>query len=223
MLKVLVNTFRQAVLNKKINTELKVRERERVWWEEEESAIMFIKSVRQTSAEIWCFRLSGNTELLEVQLLPSSSVVSDLWTWMMSNVEIPAGLKELLQGYTVEVLRHRPHNLVEFAVQYFTQILENQRNEQRAKKCSAKSAKKGVTFETNKSTEEEEEEDTVSEYNFCLSNLFSACHFQKCCSVNVSTNWWPWRVKKVVCNKNKKSPTVHHMWLLYVYRHKCYQ
>lgn len=85
---------------------------------------------------------------------------------MMSNVEIPAGLKELLQGYTVEVLRHRPHNLVEFAVQHFTQILENERNEQRAKKCSNKSAKKGVTFETNKPTKvnEEEEEDTVSEY-----------------------------------------------------------
>uniref|UniRef100_A0A3Q1EX94 cAMP-dependent protein kinase type II regulatory subunit n=1 Tax=Acanthochromis polyacanthus TaxID=80966 RepID=A0A3Q1EX94_9TELE len=49
----------------------------------------------------------------------------------MSAVEIPAGLRELLQGYTVEVLRRRPPNLVEFAVQHFTQILESQRNEQR--------------------------------------------------------------------------------------------
>ncbi|KAK2915066.1 hypothetical protein Q8A73_005660 [Channa argus] len=77
----------------------------------------------------------------------------------MSNVEIPAGLKELLQGYTVEVLRHRPPNLVKFAVQHFTQILENQRNDQRAQKCSAKSAKKGVTFETNNSTKDDEEDE----------------------------------------------------------------
>uniref|UniRef100_A0A4W6EU83 cAMP-dependent protein kinase type II-alpha regulatory subunit n=1 Tax=Lates calcarifer TaxID=8187 RepID=A0A4W6EU83_LATCA len=82
----------------------------------------------------------------------------------MSNVEIPAGLKELLQGYTVEVLRRRPPNLVEFAVQHFTQVLENQRNDQRAKKHSTKSARKGVTFETKKDDEEEEEEeDIVSE------------------------------------------------------------
>ncbi|KAK2862108.1 hypothetical protein Q5P01_001641 [Channa striata] len=77
----------------------------------------------------------------------------------MSNVEIPAGLKELLQGYTVEVLRQKPPNLVEFAVQHFTQILENQRNDQRAKKSSVKSAKKGVTFETNKAPKDDEEEE----------------------------------------------------------------
>lgn len=89
----------------------------------------------------------------------------------MSNVEIPAGLKELLQGYTVEVLRRRPANLVEFAVQHFTQILENQRNDQQqAKRCSTKPARKGVTFEINKSSKDdeeeegEEEEDTISEY-----------------------------------------------------------
>uniref|UniRef100_A0AAX7UEY7 cAMP-dependent protein kinase type II-alpha regulatory subunit n=1 Tax=Astatotilapia calliptera TaxID=8154 RepID=A0AAX7UEY7_ASTCA len=44
----------------------------------------------------------------------------------MSTVEIPAGLKELLQGYTVEVLRRRPPNLAEFAVQHFTRILEKE-------------------------------------------------------------------------------------------------
>nr|XP_046239702.1 protein kinase, cAMP-dependent, regulatory, type II, alpha, B isoform X1 [Scatophagus argus] len=91
----------------------------------------------------------------------------------MSTVEIPAGLKELLQGYTVEVLRRRPPDLVEFAVHHFTKILESQRNDHRAKKHSAKPAKKGVTFETksnkpNKDDEEEEEdtvESTTSKYN----------------------------------------------------------
>lgn len=99
----------------------------------------------------------------------------------MSNVEIPAGLKELLQGYTVEVLRRRPPNLVEFAVQHFTQILQGQRNDQKAKKHSAKPACKGVTFETksnkpkkdDEEEEEEDEEDTVSEYYYTI--LFVFC------------------------------------------------
>ncbi|XP_032405244.1 mitochondrial carnitine/acylcarnitine carrier protein isoform X1 [Xiphophorus hellerii] len=79
----------------------------------------------------------------------------------MSNVEIPAGLKELLQGYTVEVLRRRPPNLVEFAVQHFSRILEKQKNEQQARKNSSKPAAKEVTLETasNKSTENDEDEE----------------------------------------------------------------
>ncbi|KAI3370075.1 hypothetical protein L3Q82_024877, partial [Scortum barcoo] len=86
----------------------------------------------------------------------------------MGTIEIPAGLKELLQAYTVEVLRRRPPDLVEFAVQHFTRILEGQRNDQRAKKCSAKPARKGVTFETKSNKpnkdDDEEEEDTVCQF-----------------------------------------------------------
>ncbi|XP_058486970.1 protein kinase, cAMP-dependent, regulatory, type II, alpha, B [Solea solea] len=85
----------------------------------------------------------------------------------MSKLEIPAGLKELLQGYTVEVLRRRPSNLVEFAVRHFTQVLENQRNDQRGKNCGAKAARKGVTFD--KSTEDEEEEDEDEEEDTVMS------------------------------------------------------
>lgn len=87
----------------------------------------------------------------------------------MSAVEIPAGLKELLQGYTVEVLRRRPPDLVEFAVQHFTQILDGQRKEQKAKRPSAK----GVSFETKPDKADvdlEEEEDDESE---CPHFLFS--------------------------------------------------
>ncbi|XP_018431633.1 PREDICTED: cAMP-dependent protein kinase type II-alpha regulatory subunit isoform X3 [Nanorana parkeri] len=40
------------------------------------------------------------------------------------SIEIPPGLTELLQGYTVEVLRQRPPDLLEFAVQYFTCLRE---------------------------------------------------------------------------------------------------
>lgn len=87
----------------------------------------------------------------------------------MGAVEIPVGLKELLQGYTVEVLRRRPPDLVEFAVQHFTQVLEGQRKNPKAKRPSARQARKGVTFETKASKpnkdeeEEEEEEETESE------------------------------------------------------------
>lgn len=86
----------------------------------------------------------------------------------MNAVEIPVGLKELLQGYTVEVLRHRPPDLVEFAVQHFTQILNVQRNDQKVKKPSAGPTRKAVTFEPKSSPnkEEEEEDDPKSEFYY---------------------------------------------------------
>ncbi|KAL0617849.1 cAMP-dependent protein kinase type II-beta regulatory subunit [Plecturocebus cupreus] len=44
------------------------------------------------------------------------------------SIEIPAGLTELLQGFTVEVLRHQPADLLEFALQHFTRLQqENER------------------------------------------------------------------------------------------------
>ncbi|XP_040850359.1 cAMP-dependent protein kinase type II-alpha regulatory subunit isoform X3 [Ochotona curzoniae] len=42
----------------------------------------------------------------------------------MSHIQIPPGLMELLQGYTVEVLRQQPPDLVEFALDYFTRLRE---------------------------------------------------------------------------------------------------
>ncbi|XP_055134257.1 cAMP-dependent protein kinase type II-alpha regulatory subunit isoform X3 [Symphalangus syndactylus] len=42
----------------------------------------------------------------------------------MSHIQIPPGLTDLLQGYTVEVLRQQPPDLVEFAVDYFTRLRE---------------------------------------------------------------------------------------------------
>ncbi|XP_034388445.1 protein kinase, cAMP-dependent, regulatory, type II, alpha, B [Cyclopterus lumpus] len=97
----------------------------------------------------------------------------------MSNVEIPAGLKELLQGYAVEVLRRKPPDLVEFAVQHFTRLLEGQRNDHGAKKRSAKPAGKGVTFDTKsnepKQVDEEEEEDTVKSTTSKYNRRVSVC------------------------------------------------
>ncbi|XP_051975974.1 cAMP-dependent protein kinase type II-beta regulatory subunit-like [Xyrauchen texanus] len=42
------------------------------------------------------------------------------------SIEIPEGLTELLQSFTVEVLRNQPGDLLEFALQYFTRIKENE-------------------------------------------------------------------------------------------------
>lgn len=42
----------------------------------------------------------------------------------MSHIPVPPGLTELLQAYTVEVLRRRPPDLVEFAVDFFTRVRE---------------------------------------------------------------------------------------------------
>ncbi|XP_032766558.1 cAMP-dependent protein kinase type II-alpha regulatory subunit [Rattus rattus] len=47
----------------------------------------------------------------------------------MSHIQIPPGLTELLQGYTVEVLRQQPPDLVDFAVEYFTRLREARRQE----------------------------------------------------------------------------------------------
>ncbi|KAG9339902.1 hypothetical protein JZ751_022215 [Albula glossodonta] len=45
------------------------------------------------------------------------------------SIEIPEGLTELLQSFTVEVLRNQPGDLLEFALQYFTQLRESESKE----------------------------------------------------------------------------------------------
>lgn len=45
------------------------------------------------------------------------------------SIEIPEGLTELLQSFTVEVLRNQPRDLIEFALQYFTQLKDSETKE----------------------------------------------------------------------------------------------
>lgn len=52
--------------------------------------------------------------------------------------EIPAGLTDLLQDFTVAVLRVRPTDLHQFAADYFKNLNET--------KSASKTSKKGVTF-----------------------------------------------------------------------------
>ncbi|KAI2647866.1 cAMP-dependent protein kinase type II-beta regulatory subunit [Labeo rohita] len=82
------------------------------------------------------------------------------------SVEVPAGLSELLKGYTLEVLRRRPADLLEFAVQYFT-CLREQRGSTRAS-SSRSPVTRGVAFDqdsaqTDSSDQEEEEEEEKKE------------------------------------------------------------
>uniref|UniRef100_A0A8C3AMF6 cAMP-dependent protein kinase type II-alpha regulatory subunit n=1 Tax=Cyclopterus lumpus TaxID=8103 RepID=A0A8C3AMF6_CYCLU len=58
------------------------------------------------------------------------------------SIEIPVGLTELLQGYTVEVLRQRPSDLVDFAVQYFTRLRDTRSQDGAGGKTG-----KGVMFD----------------------------------------------------------------------------
>ncbi|KAM8914679.1 protein kinase, cAMP-dependent, regulatory, type II, alpha, B [Spinachia spinachia] len=94
----------------------------------------------------------------------------------MSSVAVPAGLKELLQGYTVEVLRREPPDLVEFAVQHFTRILEGQKKNRGAKKRGTRPARKGVTFDTvSNKPQKVEEEDTVKSTTSKYNRRVSVC------------------------------------------------
>uniref|UniRef100_A0A3B4CJ45 cAMP-dependent protein kinase type II-alpha regulatory subunit n=1 Tax=Pygocentrus nattereri TaxID=42514 RepID=A0A3B4CJ45_PYGNA len=89
------------------------------------------------------------------------------------SIEIPVGLTELLQGYTVEVLRQRPPDLVEFAVQYFTRLRDTR--SQDGSGATAKSGGKGVMFDgepmqTESNGDEDDDEDD-SDFELCAEPL----------------------------------------------------
>ncbi|XP_058025785.1 cAMP-dependent protein kinase type II-alpha regulatory subunit isoform X1 [Ahaetulla prasina] len=60
------------------------------------------------------------------------------------SIEIPHGLSELLQGYTVEVLRRRPPDLLDFAAEYFGRLRDS-RDQQLREEAAARG--KGVIFD----------------------------------------------------------------------------
>ncbi|KAK2906458.1 hypothetical protein Q8A67_005443 [Cirrhinus molitorella] len=98
----------------------------------------------------------GSEFCRHVQVL---SAVFCEWMSVRMSVEVPAGLSELLKGYTLEVLKRRPADLLEFAVQYFT-CLREQRST-RTSSCSRSPVTRGVAFDqdsapTDSSDEEEE-------------------------------------------------------------------
>ncbi|CAL8337088.1 unnamed protein product [Lota lota] len=94
----------------------------------------------------------------------------------MSRVEIPLGLKELLHGYTVEVLRLKPADLVEFAVQHFTRIQEGQGKEHHATKGAVKTSRRGVSFKTHSDESVKDEEDGL------VGDIFTVCYTATVCA-----------------------------------------
>lgn len=56
------------------------------------------------------------------------------------NFEIPEGLTDLLQDFTVEVLRKRPADILAFAAQYFDELVEKRASENSSKLLNAASA-----------------------------------------------------------------------------------
>ncbi|MEQ2214258.1 hypothetical protein XENOCAPTIV_028450 [Xenoophorus captivus] len=115
------------------------------------------------------------------------------------SIEIPVGLTELLQGYTVEVLRQRPSDLVDFAVQYFTRLRDS-----RSQDGSGMGGKpgKGVMFDgepmqTESNGEDDEDDDSdfelfsgtealvwqMSNEEFILLCGFQNCKFYLCLKV----------------------------------------
>lgn len=67
------------------------------------------------------------------------------------NFEIPEGLTDMLQDFTVAVLRHKPSDLHEFAAEYFTNLHE---------KSGGRSSggRKGVSFGAEPMDENDDDE-----------------------------------------------------------------
>ncbi|NP_001084637.1 protein kinase, cAMP-dependent, regulatory subunit type II beta S homeolog [Xenopus laevis] len=99
------------------------------------------------------------------------------------SIEIPEGLTELLQSFTVQVLRKQPEDLLEFALQYFTQLKQSQ--SQGAPFSHGMglpfSLTKGVNFaeepsmQTDSENGEEDEEDFVAPVINRFSRRASVC------------------------------------------------
>ncbi|XP_024138297.1 cAMP-dependent protein kinase type II-beta regulatory subunit [Oryzias melastigma] len=96
------------------------------------------------------------------------------------SIEIPEGLTELLQSFTVEVLRNQPRDLLEFALQYFTQLKDNETKEAAFgnDQNSAPRSGKAVNFIDeamqidSENGEEEEEDDDDEEFIAPVINRF---------------------------------------------------
>ncbi|XP_038560999.1 cAMP-dependent protein kinase type II-beta regulatory subunit [Micropterus salmoides] len=95
------------------------------------------------------------------------------------SIEIPEGLTELLQSFTVEVLRNQPRDLLEFALQYFTQLKERETKEASFgnDQNSAPRPGKAVSFideamQIDSENGEEEEDDDDEEFIAPVINRF---------------------------------------------------
>lgn len=71
--------------------------------------------------------------------------------------EIPTGLTDLLQEFTVAVLRRRPDDLVQFASEYFSDRQARRKNQQSENDDSDRSGQsRGVRFPEQPQNDQEE-------------------------------------------------------------------
>lgn len=98
------------------------------------------------------------------------------------SIEIPEGLTELLQSFTVEVLRNQPRDLLDFALQYFTQLKDSESKEASFgnDQISAPRSGKAVTFideamQIDSENGEEEEDDDDGEFLGRAEDLQHVC------------------------------------------------
>ncbi|XP_007907897.1 cAMP-dependent protein kinase type II-beta regulatory subunit [Callorhinchus milii] len=75
------------------------------------------------------------------------------------STEVPCELPELLQSFTVAALRHRPRDLLHFAVQYFSQLLRNRNDGDSA--SGVQTVNREEPMQTDSETSEEELEAPV--------------------------------------------------------------
>ncbi|XP_019911060.1 cAMP-dependent protein kinase type II-alpha regulatory subunit isoform X3 [Esox lucius] len=132
--------------------------------------------VKQLYKESGIKGIYRGTALTLMRDVPASGMYFMTYEWLkhlltpegkssMMSIEIPVGLTDLLQGYTVEVLRHRPPDLVEFAIQYFKRLQETRKHDNHVKKSPVKSARKAVAFDSNSvESNEDENEDSEDDY-----------------------------------------------------------
>ncbi|XP_067908218.1 protein kinase, cAMP-dependent, regulatory, type II, alpha A isoform X2 [Heterodontus francisci] len=125
-----------------------------------------VKQIYSTSGIRGVYKGTALTLMRDV---PASGMYFMTYEWLKytltpagqrMNIEIPPGLTDLLQGYTVEVLRHRPADLVEFAIQYFTQLKEKEEQAEVRRLSSD-----GHPMQTESNGEDEESEsDSESDF-----------------------------------------------------------
>jgi cAMP-dependent protein kinase regulator len=91
------------------------------------------------------------------------------------NFQIPEGLTDLLQDFTVEVLRKRPADLVGFAAQYFEELLDKRAGENTSNILNKLAqVNKSNNHNHSENEEEEEEDDEIGDMPDLPKNKYTA-------------------------------------------------
>ncbi|XP_041946024.1 cAMP-dependent protein kinase type II-alpha regulatory subunit-like isoform X2 [Alosa sapidissima] len=134
--------------------------------------------VKQLYKESGIRGIYKGTALTLMRDIPASGMYFMTYEWLKHiltpegrrmSIEIPAGLTDLLKGYTVEVLRSRPPDLVEFAIQYFSRLKESNTSRPTSRPLNltqSQTERKVVSFEEDAQPSElsaDEEDDEFSD------------------------------------------------------------